>query len=227
MPASNRAVATALTDSCGFKPRALEGGALHRVPRRTLSAETWGFDLYEGLPRTLSSDGVQAVRGDLSRVRDFLKSEYPTLTQEGLGVAPNPMMAAAKRRYLDAACEVIELRLGGKTIGVFVGAPEDWSTYYVRTFAIDRGFQRRALLRRFVSQCLFDVLSAHHVERIVADTSPANLAMARMFSELQFYVTGHQLSDRWGPMVRYTKFLDPTSEAAFNQRFSGTAPSVG
>jgi hypothetical protein len=106
---------------------------------------------------------------------------------------------------------------------VIVGAPEDWSSYYIRIFAVLPAFQRPALTRRFVRECLFEPLTACGVQRLVADTSPANLAMARGFSEMHFHVTGHQLSDRWGPLVRYTKFLDPACESVFLERFGGTA----
>jgi hypothetical protein len=157
-------------------------------------------------------------------VRAFLGSHFPSLTEEGLGSAPSASMLDAKRSYLRTACDVIELRQDGETVGVMVGAPEDWSSYYVRIFAVMREFQRPVLVRRFARDCVFEPLIAHEIERVIADTSPGNIAMSRLFTELNFHVTGHQLSERWGPLVRYTKFLDPACEAAFLKRFIGTVP---
>jgi Acetyltransferase (GNAT) family len=220
-----RVASTASVGSAAFREVPPErSGTFRRHSSLRLTEEFWGLDLCSALPRTLTRDGVCAVPGELDRVRDFLSREYPSLTQEGLGVAPNARMLDAKHRYLNAACSLIEMRHGDRTVGVLVGAPEDWSTYYVRTFALTPEYQRPGLLRRFVRECLFEPLRAHNVERVTADTSPSNIAMSRTLSELHFYVTGHQLSERWGPLVRYTKFLDPACEAAFQTRFAGTAP---
>lgn len=191
-----------------------------------LSFRYWGRALAHRLPCQVSGDGVRATRGQLSRIREFIARECPSLAEEALGAVTQQPLAAAKQSYFQSACDLIELRHEDRTIGVFVGAPEDWSTYYVRAFAMTRAHQRSALMRRFARECVFEPLAACGVQRVVADTSPANLAMSRLFSELHFYVTGQQLSERWGPLVRYTRFLDPACEALFMQRFGGTAPTV-
>lgn len=190
---------------------------------RSLTDRLWGFDLCEGLPYAVAQ-GVVALRADLGSVRAFLSTEYPSLTEEASGGAARPGVASAKRRYLESACDLIELRDAGQTVGVMVGAPEDWSSYYIRIFALKRSYQRPRLIRRFCCDYLFARLLAHDVQRVAAETSPANIATSRTLSELKFYVTGQQLSDRWGPLTRYTKFLDPACEQAFLDRFAGIAP---
>jgi hypothetical protein len=189
-----------------------------------LSNRLWGLDLYERLPQVLTHDGVTAQRGELSRVRAFLAAEFPSLTEEAFSATPSEMVLRAKRTYLETTCDLIEISHRGQTVGVVVGAPEDWSSYYIRIFAMKQAYQRPALIRRFGRECLFERLAEHEVQRVLADTSPANIAMSRTLSELHFHVTGHQLSDRWGPLVRYTKFLDRACEDAFLKRFAGTAP---
>ena len=191
-----------------------------KVPS-TLGGRLWGLDLTVGLPQVLSTQGVEAVAGDMSRVRRFLTEHFPWLGEEALGACPTARMVDAKRVYFRTTCDVVELRHAGQTVGALLGAPEDWSSYYVRVFAVLPSYQHPGLIRRFVRDHLFEPLMRHQVERVVADTSPSNIAMSRLFSELQFHVTGHQLSDRWGPLVRYTKFLDPACEAAFQRRFAG------
>jgi hypothetical protein len=223
MPGINRAPLCLAPPAPVVSPVAHEVAPSVTQPTATLSTKLWGLELCRDLPRVLSSDGIEATRGDLTRVRSFLAEEFPSFGEETLGAQPSAAILDAKRWYLHAACDAIELRHHGNTIGVFVGAPEDWSSYYIRIFAVVQAYQRPALIRRFGRECVFGPLAEHHVERVIADTSPANLAMSRCFTELHFHVTGHQLSDRWGPLVRYTRFLDPACEAAFMRRFAGIA----
>jgi ribosomal protein S18 acetylase RimI-like enzyme len=193
-------------------PEPTERSGVYRTLPPQLSARFWGLELTKRLPRVLSRDGVQAVRGDLGRIRDFLFEAFPTFTEEDAGASPDSRMADAKRIYLSTASDLIELQ------------PEDWSSYYVRIFAVLPAYQRPALTRRFARECLFDALVEHGVERIVAETWPTNVAMSHLFTEMQFHVTGHQLSERWGALVRYTKFLDPARAEAFARRFAAPLP---
>jgi hypothetical protein len=193
-------------------------------PHETLSKQFWGVDLCEQLPRAISQDGTQAVPGDLGRIQQFLTQHFSCLREEATSAASNNWLATVKRTYLANSSDLVELRHEDRTVGAVIGAPEDWATYYVRIFAMAPNFQKRPLIRRFIRECLFEPLAACGVQRITAETSPANHAMARLFTELQFHVTGHQLTERWGPLVRYTKFLDRTCEAAFLERFGNLAP---
>lgn len=217
-PQSARRAASVLPESSE------RSGVYRSVPPQTLSARFWGAELARDLPRVLSRDGVQAVRGEIGRVGEFLMQAFPTFTEEELGADLSPRMIEAKGHYLRTASDLIELQHLGRTVGVMVGAPEDWSSFYVRILAFLPEYQRPALTRRFVRECLFEPLVARGVERIVAETWPTNIAMTRGFTEMHFHVTGHQLSERWGALVRYTKFLDPAREAAFERRFAGALP---
>jgi hypothetical protein len=185
----------------------------------------WGFALRDLLPHKLSEDGVVAVAGELSRMGRFLNEQFALFAEEAQGSTPEYIVSNRKFEYLRDACDLVELRYADETIGLLIGAPEDWSSYYVRVFAMRRDFQRPGVIRRFVRDCLFAPLAEHGVERICADTSPANVAMSRLFTELHFHVTGSQLSERWGPLVRYTRFLSPACEAEFLRKFGGGAPA--
>ena len=168
-----------------------------------------------------------AVAGDFARIGRFLTEQFTVFSEEAHGTAPDYIVRNRKHQYLRDACDLIELRIGDQTIGSLIGAPEDWSSYYVRVFAMRRDFQRPGMIRRFVRDCLLAPLADHGVERICADTSPANVAMSRLFTELHFHVTGSQLSERWGPLIRYTRFLSPACEAAFRRKFGAGAPADG
>lgn len=194
------------------------------LPRHTQTLQMWGFDLCAELPKRLSNDGILAVPGDFNRICKFLRENYALFSEESHGSAPSPVIQKSKLAYLSNSCDLIELRHNGETVGVMIGAPEDWSSYYVRMFAVLPEYQRPGLIRRFVRECVFEPLARGGVERVVAETSPANIAMSHLFTELRFRVTGNLLSDRWGPLIRYTKFLAPACEAEFLRKFGGAAP---
>jgi len=207
-----------------FDSLADQSGTFRSPTARTLSDEFWNLELARGLPRVITRDGIEIAAGEIERIRDFLKTVFPTLTEEGLGAAPlEPSVAHTKRWYLGAASDLLELRKRGETIGVMIGSPEDWSTYYIRIYAVSPEHQRSIVTGRF-AKFLLDRLAECGVQRVVTDTSPANTSAALRLSELQFRVTGQQLSERYGPLIRYTKFLDPAAEAAFLARFAGSAP---
>jgi hypothetical protein len=207
-----------------FATEAASGIVARNLPwRPTHSTQLWGFSVCDDLPRKISSDGVEAVVASYERISCFLAEQYAMFTEEGLGSAPNAFAQKSKHAYL-AGCDLITLIHRDKTVGIMVGAPEDWSSYYVRVFALVPEYQRLALTRRFVRECLFEPLARRGVERVVAETNPANVAMSRLLHELDFFVTGNQLSDRWGTLIRYTKFLDPACEQQFLRRFGGGAP---
>jgi hypothetical protein len=194
------------------------------APREPLSAQLWGASLTADLPKTLSSDGIVAVAGELARVVEFLARVFPSMREEETALTRSQNIRDAKHEFLEHMCDLIELRHKDVTVGTMVGMPLDWSSYYVRVLAFAPKFQRTALTRRFVRECLFEPLIARQVQRIQADTSPNNVAMSRGMLEMHFVCTGNQLSERWGPLVHYTKFLDPAFEQAFHRQFSGAAP---
>jgi hypothetical protein len=209
---------------CSDDSREVSGTFPSPRASKSLCEQFWDFDLCAQLPRKLTRDGVEAVRGELGRIRDFLSEQFPSLTEEALSGRRGAPLATIKQTYLANHCDLIELRHNGKTVGAIVGAPEDWSSYYVRIYALAPGYQRPLLTRSFGRECLLEPLRAHHIERVVADVSPANIAMARGLCEMQFHITGHTLSERWGAMVRYTHFLDARCQKAFMKMFAGTAP---
>ena len=62
---------------------------------------------------------------------------------------------------------------------------------------------------------LFDTLRAAGVERVETDASPTNATTLQVALRLGFKVTGNLTTDRWGALVRLTKFLSPNAERVF------------
>jgi hypothetical protein len=66
---------------------------------------------------------------------------------------------------------------------------------------------------------MFGVLGQAGVRRFELDTSPANMATIQVLTRLRFNVTGHITSERWGALLRLTKFLDERAEEVFLDSF--------
>jgi hypothetical protein len=186
----------------------------------SLAHTLWGIDWRQHLPLSLTSEGICVEYSSFERASVFVARNYAEIFEQGPenSVFTGGKVSSAKARYYDRVGDFFEFTLAGCTIGLLVCTPVDWSTYYLRSGAVLREYQGRKLLQRFLPT-LFDTLSVSGVERIEADTSPANLAMMHVLTRLRFNVTGTLLTERWGAHVHFTKFLDRDSEADFLQQF--------
>jgi hypothetical protein len=133
-------------------------------------------------------------------------------------------LTETKRRF---GCEmdVFQLRAPEGVIGVVMGHPTDWTTYYMRTVAILPEYRDRRLLTRFMERS-YEPLRAVGVERIEGECSPANLPMMRMLIGQGFMMTSTSNSERWGYVARFTKFLREEAEVTFNRQFCVVQPPV-
>lgn len=185
----------------------------------SLSRRFWGLAWSKHLPRVVGRNGTTLEVGDWSRVRGFLERTQPDLRETNHSVLQLSAQAA-KQRYFREHCDLLEFRYEEQTIGAFIGAPEDWSTYYCRLIAIDPAHNLRHFIRGFAKEALCPILAEVGVERLVGETSPSNLLMQRLFNDLGFHPTGQHLTDRWGTLIRFTKFLDDNAAKSFRDRYA-------
>jgi RimJ/RimL family protein N-acetyltransferase len=126
-------------------------------------------------------------------------------------------MTEAKLRYL-AECDVFLFRRDGVDVGVCVCNPIDWASYYVRTYALLPEVRGREFSVPFL-RGVFRELRAVGVQRVEAETSPANIAVQRVLGALGMMITSTVNTDRWGLMLRLTGFLDEEADRAFRRQF--------
>lgn len=180
-----------------------------------LSRRLWELDWSRELPWDIG--GVAVLRGSRETAFPFIEAHYPRI----FGVEPGRFlveeMTEAKRRFWDEM-DVYLFVANGRTVGVCAGHPSDWSTYYVRTVAILPELRERHVVTRF-AEGLAGVLREAGVARFEAECSPANPAMMRLFANLGFLVTSTTQTERWGTMLRLTKFLREDAEEAFRRQF--------
>jgi hypothetical protein len=195
-----------------------EPPASERVQRRSLSELFWGLDWTRHFPAELAG-GVTVHASGYDAARPFISEHYRTIFHEDAnGAFSTARLNASKANYYRMAGDFFEIKEEKRTIGLVVGTPVDWSTYYIRSAAVLPEFQCRQLAPHVLS-VMFVHLAAAGVDRVEADTSPSNLRVVQILTNLRFNVTGTVLSDRWGAQVRFTRFLDAQSEEVFLRQF--------
>ena len=191
-----------------------------------LSEILWQRDWLDRLPITLSGSNLIADRCSIEEAAGFIREHFPELTEERYAGTPSAQsVQEAKARYI-ALSDAFAIRDQDRMVAAFVGAPEDWSTYYCRVFAILPQSRRPRLTLKIAEEVLFPGLADVGVERIEAETSPVNRAMTNFFLASGFCVTGQRVTERWGALVRYTKFLRSAEFGSFAERFSAVAPKA-
>ena len=111
------------------------------------SARLWGVDWAACTPWAF--DDVRVVMGTFDDATPFVEAHYPSIfTAHGTKFLADPM-TAAKRRFA-AGMDVFLCHADGAMVGVLMGHPLDWSTYYMRSAALLPRYRDRRVLTRLV-----------------------------------------------------------------------------
>jgi RimJ/RimL family protein N-acetyltransferase len=184
----------------------------------TLSQRWWGLDWREVLP--FHFDDGRAEFATMDDVLPFMKEHYPAI----FGVKDlesrwleNPMTEAKRRFFAEMDCFLF--RVDGEVAGVFMAHPWDWTSYYLRSTAILPRYRERGIMTHFFDR-LDEPLRSAGVERIEAEVSPANTPIIRVLAGHGYVVTGQVATERWGLLLRYTKFLSEGASAVFKRQYT-------
>jgi hypothetical protein len=184
----------------------------------SLSESLWDLRWEDLLPRPVTSD-VYVKASSFEAAIPFIVANYAEIFEDD---PASPFVSGklndAKAKYYRAAGDFFEFVHDGRTVALLIGTPVDWSTYYIRSAASLREYQGKKLIQRFFPE-MFALLAAAGVERVEADTSPSNMATLHLLTRLRFNVTGTVLSERWGALVHFTRYLDPPAERTFLGQF--------
>jgi hypothetical protein len=184
---------------------------------RSLSSMLWGIDWAEHLPLEIVS-GVHVVQSTYEASAPFIREHYRTIFEENAASPFATRLTGQKERYYRVAGDFFEFKDENETVGLLVGTPIDWSSYYIRTAAALPRYQGKKIIQRFFPK-MFDILRNAGIERVEADTSPSNMATLHLLTRLRFNPTGTLLSDRFGATMHFTRFLDEASENVFLRQF--------
>lgn len=132
----------------------------------------------------------------------------------------------AKTRYLNELADCFLFYKGEKIIGFFVGSIVDWNSYFLRNCSILPEYQGQKLYQEFLVYFL-GVLKKHKVVRACGDVSPSNLAHIHILNKLQFNIVGLHMTERWGSLLQFVKYLDRENEKIFLSQFCyGVTPQL-
>ncbi len=184
---------------------------------KTFSERIWGIDWRAELP--WSHGGIVAEVATFEEGLAFVEAHYPAIFGPLIGEARfvRDAMTPAKRRF-GAEMDVVAFRDGAATIGLWMAHPTDWSTYYLRSGGLLEAYRDRRIIGEFM-QHVSGVLRRAGVDRFDAECSPSNLASMRLMTRLGWVVTSTTNSERWGAVVRCSKFLREEAEAVFLRQF--------
>jgi hypothetical protein len=192
----------------------------------SLSQRYWDLEWSRILPWTIDDVTVEAV--SFEDALPFIQANYPAIfrTEPGQSRFLADQLTEAKRRF----CSEMDVFLYTKkddatgqriTIGLMAGHPSDWSTYYLRSAAFLPEYRDRKVGSRGLEGIL-RVLAEAGVERCEADCSPANTPMMRAMVSHGFLLTSTSNSERWGHLVRFTKFFREEAADIYLQQYCGS-----
>src|SRR3954467_14883546 len=117
----------------------------------SLSHRLWGIDWKAYFPFRLS-DRITVDTTDYETVGRFSAQYFPRIY--GLDPAASPFLVSdnteARARYYALAGDFFVFRDGGRAVGVFVGTPLDWSSYYLRNASLLPEYQGQKLYQGFL-----------------------------------------------------------------------------
>lgn len=185
----------------------------------TLTRRVWDIDWEACLPWRLGDITVNA--GTFDHALPFMRAHYEDLfgtMDRETRFTPDPL-TGSKKRFGDEM-DVFVFRSGVRDVGLLIGHPLDWSTYYLRSMALLPQVRDQGVVFD-VFEHMYAVLRTAGVERMDTEVSPCNVRPMRALTRLGWIVTGTVNSDRWGTMLRLTKFLCEATEGTFARQFCG------
>jgi hypothetical protein len=197
-------------------------------PAATLSQRLWDLDWTTILPWQLDDD-VTIHPGRFDEASEFARAHYPRIFGTGDGRFIVEPTTPAKKRFgaemdifLFHSRSIAREHGDDGIFGFFCGHPSDWSTYYLRSMAFLPECRRKHYGSAFFSR-ICEALGHAGIARIEGDTAPTNIAVGRILSKLGFIVTSTVCSERWGMLLRFTKFLESDLGASFTRQFIAVA----
>jgi Acetyltransferase (GNAT) family len=187
------------------------------TPIRPRSWSLWGLDWRDHFPRSFGDLTVHA--GSFEDALPFIAGHYSEIFRHDSTVDRflHDPMTDAKRRF-GIEMDAFLVKDGVDVVGVLIGHPSDWTTYYMRSVALLPAYRSRHILTDLV-ESTYGPLRDAGVERIEGDCSPANLAMVRALTSLDYLPISSYPSERWGMQLRFVKYLRPEAEAVFVRQF--------
>jgi len=175
-------------------------------------------------------EGYLVSPSDEGTVRGFLAQNFGVVFPQPNDAGPSQTLLVAKERemiigelmgmtgYKNLHAEHFLFTHNGEPVGWSVGETMDFMTYYMRNTGILPSHQKKGIYSKFL-----DVFSKYieeiGYERLTSQHKPDNTEMLITKLRAGFVITGMDLDERWGSLVRLTKFLKSDRDDAFKRCF--------
>jgi N-acetylglutamate synthase-like GNAT family acetyltransferase len=186
----------------------------------THTLQTLKIDWEHFFPFALDKEEIYVEYVDPSVGLKFIRENYRDIFQ---GEESNPLffmdeMDESKASYYQNCGDFFLIRHGSTPIGLFVGSAIDWKSYYMRSCGILPAYRGNGRYQKLFGY-LLSVLSSKGVHRAVGDIPPSNYSHIHIFNKFGFRITGFNVSERWGAVVQFTKFLQKNNDDIFLRQF--------
>lgn len=182
------------------------------------SSTLWGIDWSRYFPTPFGK--VTAELASFAEIAAFSKKHFPEIYHHTPGTQrfADTAAAAVRERYYKIAGDFFAFRDGGVLVGVAVGSPLDWSGYNFRNVSLLPSHHGQGIYQEFFP-FLAEILRSHGVERLEGDVAPSNQPHIHALTKMGAVVTGLNLSDRWGAVLHFTKYLLDGPQEVFHDQF--------
>lgn len=185
---------------------------------RTLTEKVFNLRWSDHFPLKFEN-GWTVERSSFEECASFTSLHYDELF---LGDQDSPFLwgdsTEARRRYYREAGDFFAFRDQNEIFGVFAGTLHDWSTYYLRHTLLLTEYQGHGFYQKFFNH-IVGILDSKGVPRLEGEISPLNQKHLHIFMKAGFVVSGLNLTERWGSMLRLTRFLDSQRMDVFSKQF--------
>jgi hypothetical protein len=187
--------------------------------KKSFSSRMYGFDWGQYFPMKISEDEeIRMVNFEVAA--SFIKENHAEIfEQDQWG---NPFLKEdsqkSKQYYYEEMADCFMFCKGDINYGIYIGTPIDWSSYYIRFGALIKAF-RNGGRTQFLIEHIVNVLRMNSFGRVETDVAPSNLANIHVYNKLQFNINGITLTERWGALLHFTKYLNLTGEKIFLDQY--------
>lgn len=188
--------------------------------RNTLAEKVWQLNWGDYFPYYDENHAVLYERTDYDGFVRFMRASQGVIKHTTLSDSRflTSGSGATKNRYYDLAADIFVFKKEHEPIGIFLGNLMDWSTYYLRYACVLPEYRRQGVWRNFLDY-LLEILRVHRVHRVEGEVYPTNQAEISFLNKQGFVVTGNRLTDRWGSLLIFTKFIQPKNKEVFLEQF--------
>lgn len=185
------------------------------LPKAKLSQLLWGD--WQRAESVQLESGLRVHYGSTEEAQQFMAAHHADIFRSEVSWYSEEL-TSAKTAYYRFVADLFVFQDGDEPVGLFVGNPQDWSNYYIRLAAILPKYQGHHAMTEFAEH-LYGWLKAAGVARVDTDTAPSNCFTQSNFVKQQYVVSGTLLTERWGALIRYTKYLNPDAEGHYLDKF--------